>query len=77
MIAGGAWGGPDFTLTADGKSWRFHTSQGEHGHYLPVDGYEANKALANATRSISFQVGKWRRDMQPAEALRSFVAHCS
>jgi len=77
MIARGAWDGPEFTLTADGKSWRIHTSQGEHGHYLDVDRYEANQAIAKATRSISFQVGNWRRDLHPAEPLRRFVAGCS
>jgi hypothetical protein len=77
MMAGGAWDGPEFTLTADGQSWRFHTSQGEHGHYLPVDGYDANHAIAAAKRTVSFQVGDWRRDIQPAEPLKRFVAECS
>jgi len=77
MMAYGNWEGPEFTVTADGKSWRFHTSQSELGHYLVVDGYEANHAIANAATGISFQVGNWRRELKPAEPLRKFVADCS
>lgn len=77
MIAGGAWNGPEFTLTEGGKSWRFPTSQGEHGHFLEVDGQEANQAIATATEGFSFQVGNWRRQIPPADPLRKFVADCS
>lgn len=77
MVDGGAWDGPEFSLTVDGKSWRFPTRQGEHGHYLEVEGQEANDAIAKATREISFQVGGWRRGMRPAGPLMKFVAGCS
>jgi hypothetical protein len=77
MIAGGAWETPQFTVTVDGRSWKFPTEQGEHGHYLPVETYAAGQAIAHAQRSIVFQAGNWRRELQPAPSLRSFVAGCS
>jgi hypothetical protein len=77
MIAGGAWEASQFRLTVDGKSWTLPTSQGEHGHYLVVDRYAANQAIAAATKSIAFQVGSWHRAIAPDEPLRRFVAACS
>jgi hypothetical protein len=77
MISGGSWEGPEFTVTADGKSWRFPTRQGEHGHYLVVDRSAPNQAIAAAMRSIAFRVGSWHRELAPAEPLRRFVAACS
>lgn len=77
MIVGGAWTGSEFTLTAGGKSWRFHTMQGEHSHYLEVEGQVANQAIAQETGSFSFQVGNWRREIRAADPLRRFVADCS
>jgi hypothetical protein len=64
-------------LPADGKSWRFHSSQGEHGHSLVVSGHDANEAIANATTSIAFQVGNWRREIRPAAPLSRFASDCS
>jgi hypothetical protein len=77
MLTRGAWDGPDFRMTADGKSWRFHSSQGEHGHSLVVSGHDANEAIANATTSIAFQVGNWRREIRPAAPLSRFASDCS
>jgi hypothetical protein len=77
MIAGGGWEAPQFTLTVDDRSWRFPTREGEHGHYLPVDLYVASQAIAQAKRRIVFQAGNWRRALQPAPPLTSFVASCS
>ncbi len=77
MLTGGVWEGPEFTLTSGDKSWRFQTSQGEHGHYLVVEGREPNQAIAHATTEISFQVGKWRREIRPAEPLAKFVGDCT
>jgi len=76
MIEGGAWDGPEFSLTAGGKSWLFPTRQNEHGHYLDVEGQEANQSIAKATTDIIFQVGSWRREIPPAEPLRRFVGDC-
>jgi len=76
MIAGGAWDGPQFTLTADNRSWTFPTQQGEHGHYLPVRLHSPNEAIASAKRRIVFQVGNWRREIVPAAPLASFTADC-
>lgn len=79
MMAGGAWqsSASQFTLTVDGKSWTLPTSQGEHGHYLQVDSYEPQQAIAHAKRSIIFQVGSWQREIRPDTPLTSFVAGCS
>lgn len=77
IVAQGDWDGPEFTLTADGRSWRFHTAQGEDGHYLSVDGYEANHAIATARAFVRFQVGNWRRDIRPSEPFRKFVEDCA
>lgn len=78
MLAGGAWelGARQFTLTVDGGSWTMPTSQGEHGHYLPVEPHAATKAIADAKRHIVFQVGNWRRELHPSEPLKSFVKDC-
>src|SRR4051812_32743792 len=78
MISGGAWqdGAPQFTLVVDDRSWALPTSQGEHGHYLPVDLYIPGRALAQARQRIVFQVGRWRREIRPGAALKSFVADC-
>ena len=77
MIAGGAWDGPRFTLTADDRSWTLPTRQGEHGHYLPVELYIPDQAIAHAKHRIVFQAGNWRREIRPAPPLVSFVADCS
>jgi hypothetical protein len=76
MISGGAWEASEFTLTVDDKSWTLPTSQGEHGHYLPVDLHTAQQAIANARRRIVFQVGNWRREIRPGGPLTSFVTDC-
>jgi hypothetical protein len=79
MMAGGAWqsGVRQFTLTVDDRIWTLPTSQGEHGHYLPVDLHIPQQAIANAKRRIVFQVGNWRREIRPGAPLTSFVADCS
>ena len=79
IMAGGAWklGAPQFTLSVDGSVWTLPTSQGEHGHYLPVELQASRHAIANARQRIVFQVGGWRREMRPGGPLRSFVKDCS
>lgn len=80
MLTGGAWDGPQFKLTVDGRSWILPTSQGEHGHYLTVDKFTDSdapmRAVSNAKHSIAFQVGEWRREIRPAAALTRFVQDC-
>ena len=77
MLAGGAWDAPRFTVTADDRSWTFPARQGEHGHYLPVELYIANQAMAHAKRRIAFQAGNWHREIRPSPPLTSFIADCS
>jgi hypothetical protein len=77
-IAGGDWQflAPQFTLTVDDHSWTLPTMQSEHGHYLPVDRYAEEQAIAHAKQRIIFQVGNWRREIQPSTALNQFVRDC-
>jgi hypothetical protein len=77
MIAGGRWQAPEFILTVDDRSWKLPTSQGEHGHYLPVEPHIPNQAIASAKQRIVFQAGNWRREIRPGASLTSFVRDCS
>jgi len=77
-MAGGDWQflAPQFTLTVDDQSWTLPTMQGEHGHYLVVDRYAQAQAIAHAKQRIVFQVGNWRREVQPGAPLSQFVRDC-
>jgi hypothetical protein len=77
MMSGGEWQASEFTLTVDDKSWTLPTRQGEHGHYLPVDLYAPQQAIAKARRRIVFGAGNWRREIRPGPPLASFVTDCS
>lgn len=77
MMTGGAWEAAQFTLTVDDRSWTLPTTQGEHGHYLPVDLHAPQQAIANAKRRIVFDAGKWRREIRPGVPLKTFVTDCS
>ena len=76
MIIGGEWDGDEFRLTVDDKSWGLPTSQGEHGHYLPVEVGAPVEAIASAKQRIVFEVGNWRRAIAPGAPLTAFVADC-
>lgn len=76
MIIGGEWHGDQFTLTVDDKSWALPTSQGEHGHYLPVEVGAPVEAIASAKRRIVLQVGNWRRAIAAGTPLTTFIADC-
>jgi hypothetical protein len=76
MMIGGDWEGDEFTLAVDDKSWTLPTSQGEHGHYLPVEVGAPVEAIASAKRRIVFQVGNWRRALGAGVPLTTFVADC-
>jgi hypothetical protein len=79
LLAGGDYqvGATQFTLTVDQKSWILPTWQGEHGRGLWVDRHEQAKAIASAKRRIVFEVGNWRREIQPGPDLKAFAAACS
>jgi hypothetical protein len=79
MMVNGEWqsGAPRFILTVDRSSWNLPTRQGEHGHYLPVDLYTPQQAIAHAKRRIVFEVGNWRREIPPSPPLVNFVTDCS
>ena len=52
------------------------TSQGEHGHYLPVELDDPVHAISKAKQRIVFQVGAWRREIRPGPPLTNFAADC-
>ena len=61
---------------ADGKKFTRDIFYGEHGDALILEDDEAVNAVMRATRSISFQIGKWTRTLPANPLLGGFGATC-